>query len=68
MINGEPPTDDTTELMEIAVVAHRAGLRLSAGELQELVAPYRRSRGLLSSLRAVLDPTDEPAVTFDPTK
>ena len=67
MSTGEPQTDDTAELTEIAVAARRAGLRLSTSELAELVGPYRRNREQLAGLRATLDPVEEPAVRFDPT-
>jgi hypothetical protein len=58
--------DEAQELAEIAIVARRAGLRLSATELASIVEPYRRVRAGLEALRLDLESTEEPAATFDP--
>ena len=67
MIKSDPGSDETTELAEIAVLARRARLKLSAAELAGLAEGYRSTQEALRALRADLDPTEEPATTFDPS-
>jgi hypothetical protein len=57
--------DENLEVAEIALLARRAGLKVSASDLVDLTGPYRRTRDGLRALRASLDPTDEPAHTFE---
>jgi uncharacterized coiled-coil protein SlyX len=49
---------------EVAVLAERAGLRLSADELTDLAAAYERTQTQLQALRARLQDVEEPALTF----
>jgi hypothetical protein len=54
------------ELGDIELLVRRAGLELSEAELEGLVEPYRRTQAALRALRADLEATEEPALTFDP--
>ena len=49
---------------EVAVLAERAGLSLTADELADLTAGYERIQAQLQALRARLDQVEEPALTF----
>lgn len=49
---------------EVAIVARRAGLSLSADELADLTAAYERIQGQLQALRGRLEQVEEPALTF----
>jgi uncharacterized coiled-coil protein SlyX len=49
---------------EVAVLAERAGLRLTADELTDLAAAYERTQTQLQALRARLQDVEEPALTF----
>jgi hypothetical protein len=59
------PADQSELLIEIAFLTRRAGLRLTATELVEIVEPYARLQAGLRALRADLDAVEEPASTFD---
>jgi hypothetical protein len=50
---------------EVAVLAQRAGLRLSAQDLDDLRAAYDRIQAQLQALRGRLQDTEEPALTFE---
>ena len=60
------PADQSELLVEIAFLTRRAGLRLTATELVEIVEPYGRLQAGLRALRADLEAAEEPASTFDP--
>jgi hypothetical protein len=50
---------------EVAVLANRAGLRLSEDELTDLTAGYERIQTQLQALRARLEQVEEPGLTFE---
>lgn len=64
MATPETPQDDSAELAELAILARRAGLKLSAAQLAGIVEPYRRSQASLRALSASLDAVEEPATIF----
>jgi uncharacterized coiled-coil protein SlyX len=49
---------------EVAVLAERAGLSLTAEELEDARASYQRTQEQLQALRARLQDVEEPALTF----
>ena len=65
MSGDEAGRDETLEIAEIALLARRAGLKLSAADLDSMAEGDRRTRAALRALRADLDPSEEPAITFD---
>ena len=48
----------------VAILAQRAGLSLSADELTDLTESYERIQAQLQALRARLEQVEEPALTF----
>lgn len=65
MSGDEMGQDEALEVAEIALLARRAGLKLSAADLTGMAEGDRRTRVALRALRADLDPSEEPAITFD---
>jgi hypothetical protein len=60
---GEVPCH-SMERDNVAILAQRAGLSLSAEELTDLAAAYERTEAQLQALRARLQDVEEPALTF----
>ena len=56
---------DDRDLAEVSMLTRRAGLTLDTSVMAKLLAADRRTRPLIDALRASLESTDEPAVTFD---
>ena len=65
MVIANDPHDAVADLTEVAILAGRAGLKLTTAELAATVEPYQRSRAGLRALSASLDLSEEPANTFD---
>jgi hypothetical protein len=65
MSGDEAGRDEAVEIAEIALLARRAGLKLSAADLAGMAEADRRTRAALRALRADLGPSEEPAITFD---
>jgi hypothetical protein len=57
-------THDADDLGRVAALVARAGLRLPADEIAELVAAYRSDRIGLERLRQVVAAEDESSHTF----
>jgi len=60
----ERVADDAEETARVAALVARAGLKLTADEIAELVAAYRKDRAGFERLRAMVTPTDETAHIF----
>lgn len=65
---GEPAAprtgDDARDTQQVATLLERAGLRLPADQIAELVPGYRADRAGFAALRSMLSPDDETAHTF----
>jgi hypothetical protein len=61
-----PPEPATRE--EIAVLARRAGLQLSAEHFDQLCGAYEHLERMLGRIRRSRSYADEPAHVFTPTK
>jgi hypothetical protein len=62
------PANDAVQMAEVAMLAQRAGLPVSAADLSGLLESYRTSRAQLSALRAALTPSEEPDCVFSPIR
>ncbi|MCC7367543.1 MAG: hypothetical protein IT306_03920 [Chloroflexi bacterium] len=57
--------DETHDTAQVAALMARAGVRLPAAQIAELVSAYRADRASFERLRQALTPEDEPLHTFD---
>jgi predicted nucleotidyltransferase len=63
---GSQGTHDAEELARVAGLVARAGLRLPADEIAELVTAYRSDRAGLERLRKMVAAEDESVHVFRP--
>jgi hypothetical protein len=61
---GSQATHDADDLARVAALVARAGLRLPADEIAELVTAYRSDRAGFERLRQMVAAGDEPVHTF----
>lgn len=57
--------DETQDTAQVAALMARAGVRLPAAQIAELVSAYRADRASFERLRQALVPEDEPLHAFD---
>ena len=60
----EQVVDDADDTARVAALVARAGLRLKADEIAELVSAYRTDRAGLERLRKMVSAEDESAHVF----
>jgi hypothetical protein len=60
----EQGLDEARETAFVAAMIARAGLKLPAGQIAELVSAYRADRAGFERMRQALAAADEPAHTF----
>jgi len=56
--------DDAETVAQVCLLLTRAGLKLSAEEILDLVPLYRRECAMLDRLREMVEPGDELSLTF----
>jgi hypothetical protein len=62
-----PPQEgvgDAAALARVAILVEQAGLPLDADQIRGLLPAYRDDRAIFGRLREMIEPEDEPAVTF----
>ena len=59
---------EAIDIEQLANMAARAGLKLSAEEIQKLLPGVNRARIQVAELRQLIGDTTEPAITFSAPK